>query len=299
MNISMRQLRYFTALAKMRHFGRAAEVCSISQPALSQQIKELEMMIGAPLVERTPRKIWLTKLGNDFAQRAMNILQSVDELEDLVRMSGAFSGTLRLGVIPTVAPYLLPQIIKAVSSHYPLLDLYPREAITQTLLTDLLEAKLDIAIVALPISIPSLQEFSLFEEDFFLVRRRELADQTFPDLNQLKEMHLLLLEEGHCFREQALSYCSTSVREGQHLIEGSSLSTLVQMVGAGIGVTMIPEMAVPMETRSADVVSTRFPDPCPSRRVGMIWRKTNPFSEQFRELGAIIRTIYKPHHDTP
>lgn len=294
-NISMKHLRYFDALARQKHFGRAAEVCSITQPALSQQIKELEAMIGAPLVERTARKIWLTALGEDFAERTRLILNSVDELEDLVRVSqGAFSGKLRLGVIPTIAPYLLPQVIKALSSRYPNLDLHPREAVTQTLVDDLMEARLDVAILALPISNPALREFSLFEEDFFLVRRAEDAQKPFPNQAQLKELRLLLLEEGHCFRDQALSFCAAMESEPRDLMEGSSLSTLVQMVGAGIGITVIPEMALPLETRSADVSIARFPAPCPSRTIGMIWRKSNPLAEQFMQIAAVVRKVYTP-----
>lgn len=290
----MKHLRYFDALARHGHFGHAAEACAITQPALSIQIKELETMLGALLVERAARRIRLTALGEDFWQRTRDILLAVDELDDLVRSSrGPLAGRLRIGVIPTVAPYLLPEIIKVLSHRYPALDLHPREAVTKTLIEDLLEARLDMAIVALPISEPALREFALFEEDFVLVRAREDADKPVPNPKQLREMRLLLLEEGHCFRDQALSFCDATVSQPPDLIGGSSLSTLVQMVGAGIGVTLIPDMALPLETRSAAVSVARFPEPRPSRTIGMVWRKTNPLSDQLLQIGGIVRVVGK------
>ena len=292
--LTMKHLRYFNALARLGHFGRAAEACSISQPALSLQIKELEAIVGAPLVERGARQIFLTALGEDMAARAGEILRAVDELGDLVRATGdPPSGRLRVGFIPTIAPYLLPEMMKILTARYPALDLHPRETVTQRLIEDLLEARLDLAIVALPISEPALREFALFEEDFLLVRPQEDADKPVPSPMQLKEMRLLLLEEGHCFRDQALSYCDMSASEPKNLMEGSSLSTLVQMVGAGIGVTLIPEMALPLETRTAQVSVARFPDPTPSRTVGMVWRKSNPLSEHFMQIGGIVRAVGK------
>lgn len=286
----MKHLRYFEALARHGHFGRAAESCAITQPALSIQIKELEELIGAPLVERGARAIRLTALGEDFAERAREILRDVDELEGLARASGApFAGQLRLGVIPTVAPYLLPRIIKALSDRYPALDLRPREAVTQKLIEDLLDARLDAAILALPTSESSLTEIPLFDEEFVLVRPEDEADSPVPDPAQLQEMKLLLLEEGHCFRDQAISYCKMSGASPRNLMEGSSLSTLVQMVGAGIGVTLIPDMAVAIETRSARVALSRLPEPRPRRHIGMVWRKTSPLADQLATLADLVR----------
>ncbi len=285
----MKHLRYFDALARHGHFGRAAEACAITQPALSVQIKELEELIGAPLVERGARQIRLTGLGEEFETRVGGILRAVDELEDLARASQSpLSGRLRIGVIPTVAPYLLPDVIKRLARHYPGLDLRPREAVTQKLIEDLLEARLDTAIVALPISEPSLSEVALFDEDFVLLRPLEDADKPVPNPEMLQEMRLLLLEEGHCFRDQAISFCKMSSSLPRDLMEGSSLSTLVQMVGAGIGVTLIPEMAVPIETRSASVSLARLPHSRPSRTIGMVWRKSNPLSDQLTQIAEIV-----------
>lgn len=289
-DISMKHLRYFEALAQHGHFGRAAEACAISQPALSIQIKELEEILGAPLVERGMRQIRLTRLGEEFAPRVRAILQSVDELDDLARASHSLlAGRLRIGVIPTVAPYLLPAVMQRLGERFPGLDLRPREAVTQRLVDDLVEGRLDTAIVALPMSEPSLNEHALFEEEFVLVRPLAEAGLPAPNPEMLREMRLLLLEEGHCFREQALSFCNIAAGPPRELMEGSSLTTLVQMVGAGIGVTLIPQMAVPIETRSAAVSVARLASPRPSRTIGMVWRKTNPLAGSFERMAEIVR----------
>lgn len=290
LGLTLKQLRYFDALARHLHFGRAAEACSISQPALSLQVKELEAMVGAPLVERSTRQIRLTPVGEALLQKSRQILIAVEELDNLVRASrGPLAGRLRLGVIPTVAPYFLPGLIAALSRPLPDLDVQLREAVTGALIDDLLAGRLDLAVVALPISEPSLRELALFDEDFVLVRPLEDADKPVPSPAMLQTMRLLLLEEGHCFRDQALSFCRFGGQQPRRLMEGSSLSTLVQMVGAGMGVTFIPDMAVGLETRSADVAVCRFPRPRPSRTVGMVWRATNPLSDQFMQIGAIVR----------
>lgn len=296
--LTLKHLRYFDALVRHKHFGRAAESCGISQPALSVQIKELETMLGSPLVERGARQIGLTSLGVAFLERARGILVQVGELNDLARSAtGPLAGELRLGIIPTVAPYLLPQIMAEVAIQMPDLNIYPRESVTKTLISDLLDSKLDAAIVALPISEPALQEFALFKEDFVLVRPISEADKPVPGPQTLQQMRLLLLEEGHCFRDQALSFCGVSATRPRYLMEGSSLSTLVQMVGAGMGLTLIPEMALPLETRMADVSVARFRPPIPARSIGMVWRKTNPLAEKLMEVGAIVRQVGDTTHN--
>lgn len=288
----MKHLRYFSALARHGHFGRAADDCAVTQPALSVQIKELEALIGTPLVERGTRHIRLTAVGEEFAERVRDILRAVEELENLARAANRpLIGQLRIGVIPTVAPYLLPDVIKALTQRFAGLDLRPREAVTQKLIDDLIEARLDAAIVALPISEPGLREIALFEEEFILVRSEADADKPVPSTEMLQEMRLLLLEEGHCFRDQALSFCMTTNALPRYLMEGSSLTTLVQMVSAGIGVTLIPEMAAPIETRLASVSLARLPEPRPSRTIGMVWRKTNPLADQLGEMAEIVREV--------
>jgi len=289
-NLTLRQLRYFEGLARHGHFGRAAEACAISQPALSMQIKELEDSLGIPLFERGARMVHLTSFGEEFARRVRDIVHAVDELGDLARASkDRLSGRLRMGVIPTIAPYLLPTIIHELNQTHENLDIHVRETQTSTLLKELKEGRLDTAIVALPISEPTLAEVALFYENFVLVRPQKDAEKPVPSADMLREMRLLLLEEGHCFRDQALSFCNfqkTSPREG---LDASSLSTLVQMVGAGIGVTLIPEMAVALETRSTDISVAQFAAPQPRRSIGMIWRKTSPLKGQLGQIAEVVR----------
>jgi LysR family transcriptional regulator, hydrogen peroxide-inducible genes activator len=289
-NLTVKQLRYLEALAQHGHFGRAAEACAISQPALSMQIRELEQELGAALFERGPRQVRLTGLGEEFALRARSILRSVDELGDLARASqDRLVGRLRIGVIPTIAPYLLPTIIGNLTRIYAGLDIHIRETVTPKLIQELTEGRLDTAIVALPVSEPSFAEVALFNEDFVLVRPVGDAGKPVPNVEMLSEMRLLLLEEGHCFRDQALSFCNRHAALPRELLDCSSLSTLVQMVSAGIGVTLIPEMAVAVETRSASVSVARFRNPKPSRTIGMIWRKTSPLDKQLAQISEVVR----------
>ncbi|MQW88875.1 hydrogen peroxide-inducible genes activator [Sinorhizobium saheli] len=289
-NLTLKQLRYFEAVARHGHFGRAADACAISQPALSMQIRELEESLGTELFERGARQVRLTGFGEVFVLRVRDILRSVDELGDLARASRErLAGRLRIGIIPTVAPYLLPAIIGNLTRMYGGVEINVRETLTSKLVEELVEGRLDTAIVALPISEPSLAEVALFEEDFVLVRPSEDEGKPVPNREALREMRLLLLEEGHCFREQALSFCNMRSVQPRELMDGSSLSTLVQMVGAGIGVTLIPEMAVAVETRSASVSVARFKHPQPSRTIGMIWRRTNPLAKQLLQISDVVR----------
>src|SRR5882757_3228249 len=288
--ITLRQLRYFDALAGLSHFGRAAAACGISQPALSMQIKELEQALGAVLIERGARQVRLTKFGEDAALRVRDILRSVDELGDFARASrGWLAGQLHIGMIPTIAPYLLPTVIGNLTRMHPELDVHIREALTAKLIEELAEGRLDAAIVALPVSEPSLTEIALFSEYFLLVRPGEDEGTPVPSSESLREMRLLLLEEGHCFRDQALSFCNMRSSPPREMLDASSLSTLVQMVSTGIGVTLIPEMAVAVETRRASVSVSRFKNPQPSRTIGMIWRKTSPLARQLLEISEVVR----------
>ena len=288
-NVTLKQFRYFDQLARHGHFGRAAEACGISQPALSVQIKELEQELGAVLFERGARQARLTGFGEEFAGRVRDILRAVDELGDVARASGrTLTGRLRIGVIPTVAPYLLPTIISGLGQSHPALELHVRETVTPRLIGELEEGRLDTAIVALPISEPALAEVALFDENFVLVRPAEDEGKPVPDRDTLREMRLLLLEEGHCFRDQALSFCNLNSVAPRELLDGSSLSTLVQMVGAGIGVTLIPEMAVPVETRSASVSLARFAEPQPARTIGMVWRRASPLANQLTQISRAV-----------
>ncbi len=295
-NITLRQLHYFDTLASALHFGRAADVCAISQPALSMQIKELEAQAAAPLFERSPKGLQLTPFGAEFATRARAILREVAGLGDFVRAQtgDGLAGKVSLGVIPTVAPYFLPQMMAALNASFPALDLRLREAMTHTLLAELGEGRLDCAILALPLAAPHLAQMPLFAEDFVLVRPAADAARPVPDAQGLREMRLLLLEEGHCFRDQALAFCAMPANarpnnRPREVMDGSALTTLVQMVAAGMGVTLIPDMAVAVETRAAQVCIQRFPAPAPQRQIGMVWRKTSPIAGHLADLAQVLR----------
>jgi LysR family transcriptional regulator, hydrogen peroxide-inducible genes activator len=290
MNLTLRQLRYFDALARHRHFGHAAEASAISQPALSMQIREMEETLGTPLFDRGAGGVRLTGFGEAVAGRVRDILRSVDELGDLARASrDELTGRLRIGVIPTVAPYLLPNIVGRLAESHAGLDIRIRETVTPRLLQELAEGRLDTAIVALPVSEPAFAEVPLFSEEFVLVRPAEDEGKPVPSPETLRQMRLLLLEEGHCFRDQALSFCSLTTAAPREILDGSSLTTLVQMVSAGIGVTLIPEMAVAVETRATPVSLARFPAPRPSRTIGMIWRRSSPLAPRLMRIAEVVR----------
>ena len=289
--LTLKQLRYFDAVARAGHFGRAAAICSISQPAISVQIKEMEQTLGIALFERGAREVRLTAAGADLIQRARSILGAVEELSDVARASGGQAlARLRLGIIPTIAPYLLPAIMGALGAQHPNLDLHVRETLTPKLLNELSDGKIDAAILALPTSEPSLQETLLFDEDFVLVRPAQDEGKPVPNGEALRKMRLLLLEEGHCFRDQALAFCNTSASVPRDGLDSSSLTTLVQMVSAGIGVTLIPQMAIAVETPAANVSVARFAEPRPSRQIGMIWRKRNPLADQLTRVAEVIKS---------
>ncbi|MBP0484910.1 hydrogen peroxide-inducible genes activator [Sagittula salina] len=291
-NVTLKQLRYFEALAQHRHFGQAASACSISQPALSVQIRELEAELGQPLVERGPRQVRLTAFGETVLARVQGVLRQVDELGDFARSArGSMMERLRLGIIPTIAPYLLPRLIGHMALELPDLAVQVRETLTPRLVEELQEARIDAAILALPISEPSLTEVPLFDESFVFVRPKEDAEKPVPDGETLAQMRLLLLEEGHCFRDQALSFCRTGSAVPRDGLDGSSLTTLVQMVGVGLGVTLIPEMAVRVEAGSAPVSVARFAEPQPKRTIGMVWRKSSPMDAQFRRISEVVRKV--------
>ena len=241
------------------------------------------------LLERGARQVRLTKFGEEAAQRVRDILRSVDELGDVARASrDRLLGRLRIGMIPTIAPYLLPTVIGNLTRMHPELEIHVREALTAKLIHELADGRIDTAIVALPVSESSLTEVALFAENFLLVRPAEHEGKPVPSRETLRQMRLLLLEEGHCFREQALSFCNMQSSQPREVLDASSLSTLVQMVSAGIGVTLIPEMAVAVETRSASVSVDRFKNPQPSRTIGMIWRKTSPLARQLLQISEVV-----------
>jgi LysR family hydrogen peroxide-inducible transcriptional activator len=289
-NISAKQLRYFLAVAKHKNFQKAANECSISQPALSMKIKELEGMLGQ-LIERGSKKFYLTQTGQSLINKAETIIQSFDDLKHL-NVKGNGINQLSIGAIPTVAPYLLPKIIKTISKQYKNIVIEPKEAVTDRLVSYLITGKIDLAVLALPAYEPLLNEVPLFEEEFLLIRHINDANKPVPNNKELTNMKLLLLEEGHCLRSQTLSFCKvTSVPK--NIMEGTTLTTLVQMVSSGIGVTLIPEIAVPFETRSAKVSISKFQQQKPKRTIGLVWRKSNPLLRQFNEIAILLKNLNK------
>ena len=288
--ITLRQLRYFEALAQHRHFGIASNACSVTQPALSMQIRDFELALGVSLFEKGTHPVQLTPLGRIIAAKSKAIMLDVAELEELVRASDNQPLiNLRLGVIPTVAPYMFSRIAKDLTMHFTGLNLKMREAITSKLITAVIDGELDAAIIALPASEPRLRELELFRENFLLVRPKADAKKPVPRPEMLKEMRLLLLEEGHCFRDQALTFCKMGSSDTQDVMDGNSLTTLVQMVAAGFGVTLIPEMAAEFEGRIPNISIAKFHKNPPKRKIGMVWRRNSPLQDKYIEIAQIIK----------
>ncbi|MBA5777847.1 LysR family transcriptional regulator [Stappia sp. F7233] len=289
--LTLRQLRYFDALARHQHFGRAAEDVAISQPALSMQIKEMEAALGIALVERQANTIRLTREGREVARRALQILSAVRDLEDYGRHAGrVLGGPLRLGIIPSIAPYLLPRVLPKLIADYPDLDLRIRETLTDTLVAELRHGELDVILAALPIEDGELESQPLFADRFLLATKAspELDERQRIDASTINGDSLLLLEEGHCLRDQALNYCQ-GVRPSAHSTFGAtSLSTVMQMVAAGYGVTLLPEICASVEVRDERVALLRFKDPQPERTVGLVWRRSSPRKHDFTTLGQCI-----------
>jgi LysR family transcriptional regulator, hydrogen peroxide-inducible genes activator len=287
--ITLRQLRYLASLARFRHFGRAAEDCAVTQPALSMQIRQLEREIGAELVERRPGEIALTDTGLEVAQRAERILAATRDLVDFARHRDVLSGPLMLGIIPTLAPYLLPRVLPLLQQHYPALRLDVRETQTQVLVDELAAGTLDCLLLALPVEAADMETLPLFDDRFLLavpsgdpLPKRKL---TIDDVDQRR---LILLEEGHCLRDQALAFCATKRRDTAAGLGATSLTTVMQMVANGYGVTLVPEIAADVEVRDARVKLSRFVEPEPGRVIGLAWRRTSPRKKDFAALGRLI-----------
>jgi LysR family transcriptional regulator, hydrogen peroxide-inducible genes activator len=294
--ITLRKLRYLAALARHRHFGRAAEDCAVTQPALSMQIRELEREIGADLVERRTGDIALTDTGLEVAQRAEHILTAARDLVDFARHRALLTGSLKLGIIPTLAPYLLPRLLPLLQKDFPQLRLEVRETQTKTLLEELSAGSLDCVMLALPADGADVESLTLFADPFLLAvpageplpARRPVA------IDDVDQRRLILLEEGHCLRDQALAFCAApklnaSSRDVPAGLGATSLATVMQMVANGYGVTLVPEVAVDVEVRDNRVKLLRFIKPEPARTVGLVWRRSSPRKKDFAALGKIVR----------
>jgi LysR family hydrogen peroxide-inducible transcriptional activator len=288
--ITLRQLRYLAALARHRHFGRAAEDCAVTQPALSMQVRELEREIGAELVERRPGDIALTDTGREVAQRAEQILTATRDLVDFARHRDVLSGPLRLGIIPTLAPYILPRLLPRLQATYPQLRLEVRETQTKMLLAELVSGALDTVMLALPVDGADIVAVRLFDDPFLLAvpAADKLPAGGRVGVEDVDQRRLILLEEGHCLRDQALTFCATKRRDAPAGLGATSLATVMQMVANGYGVTLLPEVAIDAEVRDSRVRLLRFCEPEPVRSIGLAWRRTSPRRQDFEALGQII-----------
>ena len=292
---TVQQLRYAVAVADARHFGRAAQACFVSQPALSTQIRELETRLGVQLFERTTRGVLVTAAGGDVIDRARRILREVDDLCDAAGGAGGDPGPLRLGVIPTIAPYALPPAIRRIAEAHPELQLYLREDRTHALVEQLQAGELDLLLLALPLDRPGIEELPLYEEPFLLAvpEAHPLARGRRCDVADLADERLVLLEEGHCLRDQALAVCEQAGNGGHAEVQGTSLPTVVQMVGAGLGVTLLPASTIDRDVRPGERIVVRDLHPAPTRTIGLAWRSSSARAPVYRELGRLIEAAGK------
>jgi LysR family hydrogen peroxide-inducible transcriptional activator len=294
---SVRQLEYAVALADALHFGRAARACAISQPALSAQIRALEELLGLRLFERSRRGVRTTRAGAAAIDRAREVLRGLDELVHSARASGEpFCGPLHLGVIPTVAPYLLPRWLPRVRAAWPRLRLFLHEDRTARLVVALVEGRLDLLLLALPLAREDLETLPIFDEPFALAtpRGHPLARSRAPVReSELAREPVLLLEDGHCLRDQALAVCEQAGAREAEGVRAASLSTLVQMVAGGLGVTLLPSSSLATEARGRAVAVRPFRAPAPSRTIGLAWRRSSPRGGEFHQLGGFLAGLQR------
>jgi LysR family hydrogen peroxide-inducible transcriptional activator len=292
--ITLKQLRYLSALATHRHFGRAAEACAVTQPALSMQIRDLEKDLGVDLVERRPGDVMLTEVGAEVARRAERVLAAARDISDFARHSAQpLTGRLQLGVIPTLAPYVLPQVLPVLQRRYPELRIELRETQTRVLMDELVRGTLDAVLLALPVGDGEIESMRLFDDSFLLAvpasdPRPADAKVTARDIDQDR---LILLEEGHCLRDQAVAYCAGARRVNGLNLGATSLATGMQMVANGYGVTLVPRVAVNVEVPDERVKLLRFEAPGPGRTIGLAWRRTSPRKADFIALGELVTEI--------
>jgi LysR family hydrogen peroxide-inducible transcriptional activator len=294
--MNLRDLQYLVALAEHRHFSRAATASFVSQPTLSTQIKKLEDELGVALVERMPRKVLLTETGREIARRARGVLAEIDEIKAIAqRTRDPEAGQLRLGIFPTLAPYLLPHVVPLVRARLPRLALLLTEEKTEQVIKLLREGALDAGILALPLHEESLHAEFLFEEPFVLAvpDAHPLAHSTAPlKLADLRDESLMLLEDGHCLRDQALEVCQLAGAVEKVGFRATSLETLRQMVAANVGITLLPTLAVkPPMAHTDNVHLIEFAGHAPSRRIALVWRKSSSLDPFLRRFAELIRSL--------
>ncbi len=290
---TLKQLQYLVALQTHGHFGRAAEACFVTQSTLSAGIKELETLIGITLVERTRRVVRFSPLGLRVAEKARRILRETEDLTDMVRASGKpLAGELRLGVIPTIAPFLLPALLPRLRAQWPDLKLYLREETSPAACKALHRGQLDCVLLALPYACGDVERADLFDDSFLVAFPPGTAD-SLPDKVKpaaIDETKLLLLEDGHCLKDHALSACNRPELRAEAAILGTSLHTLVQMVDNGLGMTLVPEMAVAAGLLTGTgVVTRRLDAEHPARRIALVWRRGSPREKEFRLLADALK----------
>ncbi|NMO19654.1 LysR family transcriptional regulator [Pyxidicoccus fallax] len=292
---TLRQLQYFVAVAEALSFRKAAERCHVSQPSLSAQIAQLEGALGVQLFERDRRRVLLTPVGLELVERARRLLVEVDALTEAAKRAGdPLSGTLRLGVIPTVSPYLLPAVAPTLRKRFPRLTVRWLEDKTEVLVRDLDRGALDAALVALEAEVGDVESAVLAEDPFFLVTPRDhplgqKKGEATPA--ELRGQDVLLLDEGHCFRTQALALCS---RARAHELEfrATSLPTLTQMIASGAGISLLPALAVATEVKRSDLKVRPFAEPVPKRTLALVWRKRSPFTGALKEVAGAMREAW-------
>ncbi|MEJ1363482.1 MAG: hydrogen peroxide-inducible genes activator [Candidatus Sedimenticola sp. (ex Thyasira tokunagai)] len=283
---TLRQLQYLVAVVETTHFGQAAERCFVTQSTLSAGIQELEKLLGTKLLERSKRKVMPTPLGREVARRAQALIEQTSELVELAHHDGApLSGPLRLGIIPTIGPFLLPKVLPQIRKAYPQLELFIYEEQSADLVAKLEGGELDVGILALPYPLGSLESQVFWQENFLLAlpQGHPLCEARHVNTESLPKDELLLLEEGHCLTDHALSACKLEGLRRSAGFQGTSLYTLLQMVAGGQGLTFLPEMAIDGTKRdSGEIVYRPLDEPGPHRRIGMVWRKTYYRKEEMK-----------------
>lgn len=294
MQPTLRQLEYLVAVADHSGFHAAARACHVTQPGLSAQIQQLEATLGLRAFERDRRRVLITPAGEEMVRRAREVLVAVADLAEAAQLHNQpHTGRLRLGVIPTIAPYLLPQALPRIREHYPELGFQLREGQTAELLALLQQGKLDLLLLALEARLIGVETEALFKDPFVaatpashpLATRKRLGDA------DLAGEQILLLEDGHCLRDQALSFCDRAGVEERSDFRASSLPTLVQMVAGGSGVTLLPTLALPVEGKAENLAVIPFRKPVPYRTIGLAWRPSSARAQEFRQLGELLKSL--------
>ena len=293
---TVKQLRYFVALEEKEHFGKAAEACFVSQSAFSVAIKELESHLGAQLVDRTNKNVTITRIGREVANQARHCLRDIEYLAEVARSNQEMlTGRLNMGVIPTIAPFVLPSLMPRLRESFPDLQLYLREDTTQSIYGRLMAGELDVVLLALPYKLSNVETCTLFRDHFLLACHKDtrFLDPTCYDFHSLPDESVLLLEDGHCLRDHALSACKIQNQETVSRFAASSLYTLIEMVDSDIGITYLTDMAKDsMILRHTDIKTYPMGEQR-YRDIGLAWRKGSARGEEFKMLGEVIATMHK------